>query len=236
MVDLDLPRAHRWPLTLRFGPLALRPIERRDAAELRQLRARNREWTGPWDTTVPPQGVPRSLTFGRMVAEQRARGRAATQLSWLLTLDPGAAGGGEARRRRRAPIVGQLTVADIVYGAGRFASIGYWIDEGHAGRGLVPLAAAIATDYCFEVLELHRLEICIRPENQRSLRVVDKLGYRREGLRPRYLHIDGDWRDHLVFVMTSEDCPAGGLVRALVEQRVQDAATNPAKAAGDAVD
>ncbi|SCQ70958.1 Hypothetical protein PFR_JS20-2_397 [Propionibacterium freudenreichii] len=58
MVDLDLPRAHRWPLTLRFGPLALRPIERRDAAELRQLRARNREWTGPWDTTVPPQGVP----------------------------------------------------------------------------------------------------------------------------------------------------------------------------------
>ncbi|MCT3015780.1 GNAT family N-acetyltransferase, partial [Propionibacterium freudenreichii] len=51
MVDLDLPRAHRWPLTLRFGPLALRPIERRDAAELRQLRARNREWTGPWDTT-----------------------------------------------------------------------------------------------------------------------------------------------------------------------------------------
>lgn len=185
------------------------------------LRARNRQWTGPWDATIPAQGRPQALTFSELVKRQRARGRAASQLSWLITLSsprpPGNGRGRRARRERSAPIVGQVTVSDIVYGAGRFASIGYWIDQAHAGQGLVPLAVAIACDYCFEVLELHRVEICIRPENQRSLRVVDKLGFTCEGMRRRYLHIDGDWRDHLVYVMIREDCPSGGLVRYLAD-------------------
>ena len=60
---------------------------------------------------------------------------------------------------------------------------------------------------------LHRIEIAIRPENVRSLRVVAKLGFRPEGLRPRYLHIDGDWRDHLVFALNAEEVPEGLLRR-----------------------
>jgi ribosomal-protein-alanine N-acetyltransferase len=56
---------------------------------------------------------------------------------------------------------------------------------------------------------LHRVEICIRPENRNSRRVVEKLGFREEGLRPRFLHIDGAWRDHLVYVLTAEEVPAG---------------------------
>jgi ribosomal-protein-alanine N-acetyltransferase len=56
---------------------------------------------------------------------------------------------------------------------------------------------------------LHRVEINIRPENRNSRRVVEKLGFREEGLRPRFLHIDGDWRDHLVYVLTTEEVPRG---------------------------
>jgi ribosomal-protein-alanine N-acetyltransferase len=71
----------------------------------------------------------------------------------------------------------------------------------------------MAIDYCFRVLRLHRVEINIRPENTASLRVVHKLGLRPEGLRERYLHIDGDWRDHLAFAVTAEEVPDGLLAR-----------------------
>jgi ribosomal-protein-alanine N-acetyltransferase len=63
----------------------------------------------------------------------------------------------------------------------------------------------MATDYCLGTLGLHRMEINIRPENAASLRVVDKLGFRDEGLRVKYLHIDGAWRDHRTFALTSEE-------------------------------
>ena len=82
-----------------------------------------------------------------------------------------------------------------------------------AGRGIMPVAVALAGDYCFEVLGLHRLEIAIRPENSSSLRVVEKLGFFEEGQRRSYLHIDGAWRDHRVFSMLREDCPQGLLAR-----------------------
>ena len=69
----------------------------------------------------------------------------------------------------------------------------------------MPTAVAMAVDHCFGPVGLHRVEINIRPENAASLRVVAKLGFRPEGLRPRYLHIDGDWRDHLVFALNAEE-------------------------------
>ena len=76
----------------------------------------------------------------------------------------------------------------------------------------MPRGVALAADYCWQVLQLHRVEIAIRPENAPSLRVVEKLGFREEGLRPRFLHIDGDWRDHRVFALNREEVPAGGLI------------------------
>jgi ribosomal-protein-alanine N-acetyltransferase len=75
------------------------------------------------------------------------------------------------------------------------------------------VAVALATDYAMITMGLHRIEICIRPENTASLRVVEKLGFRHEGRRPRYIHIAGDWRDHEVFALTAEEVPNGVLSR-----------------------
>jgi ribosomal-protein-alanine N-acetyltransferase len=75
----------------------------------------------------------------------------------------------------------------------------------------------MATDHCFRVLGLHRMEINIRPENAPSLRVVEKLGFRPECLRPRYLHINGAWADHRSFALTAEEVPGGLLDRWLRE-------------------
>src|SRR5690606_25302271 len=111
---------------------------------------------------------------------------------------------------------GQLNVSGISYGSLASASIGYWVSERFAGKGLTPTAVALATDYCFFELGLHRMEICIRPENQASLRVVEKLGFRYEGLRRSYTHIAGAWRDHFCFALVVEEVSTGVLQRCVV--------------------
>jgi ribosomal-protein-alanine N-acetyltransferase len=107
------------------------------------------------------------------------------------------------------------------------ATIGYWIAEEFAGRNVTPISVALATDICFRELNLHRVEICIRPENRASLRVVEKLGFRYEGYRRRYIHIDGDWRDHYAFALVREDVPEGVLRRWVAGRVPPDAATVP---------
>jgi [ribosomal protein S5]-alanine N-acetyltransferase len=101
--------------------------------------------------------------------------------------------------------VGQLTVTGVTWGSSRSAQIGYWIAESHAGRGIIPMAVAMACDHCLTSMGLHRIEIAIRPENVASLRVVKKLGFNEIGLAPRYLHINGHWADHLLFAITAEE-------------------------------
>ena len=77
--------------------------------------------------------------------------------------------------------------------------------QSHAGRSIIPTAVALVCDHLFEVAELHRVEIAIRPENVASLRVVHKLGFTEIGLAPGYIHIAGAWRDHRVFQLVRDD-------------------------------
>jgi ribosomal-protein-alanine N-acetyltransferase len=192
-----------WPVTLRSGDLALRPLRQSDRAEWMALRSRNKEWLAPWEASNPHPdgGLP---TFREMARSLTHQAREGSALPFVITLDE--------PRRRRAPIVGQLTVSSIVWGSALTATLGYWVDRGHAGRGIAPTAVALATDHCLGELGLHRMEINIRPENAASLRVVEKLGFRHEGLRPRFLHINGAWADHESFALTAEEIPQGGLL------------------------
>lgn len=146
-----------------------------------------------------------------MVRDLRAQARAGQCLPFVITYTEIGEGSGAPAGTER--LVGQLTVTGITLGSARWGHIGYWIDQAYAGRGITPTAVALATDHCFNVLKLHRIEINIRPENTASLRVVEKLGFRLEGRRPRYLHIDGDWRDHLTFALHAEEVPEGLLTR-----------------------
>lgn len=110
-------------------------------------------------------------------------------------------------------LAGQLTVANIIWGSSCSASIGYWLDRDVAGHGVIPTAVALVTDHCFGSVGLHRVEINIRPENTASLRVVEKLGFRDEGVRRRLLHINGSWADHRSYALTTEELPGGLLAR-----------------------
>ena len=189
-----------WPVTLECGDLILRPIRYRDKKEWTEVRSRNNEWLAPWEASNPAIGgaLP---DYRQMVRSLKHQAAQATALPFLIT---------ERTPRSAAPvIVGQLTVSSIVWGSAMMATLGYWVDQARAGHGIAPTAVAMATDHCFQALGLHRMEINIRPENGPSLRVVEKLGFRDEGYRPRFLHINGEWADHRSFALTVEEVPEG---------------------------
>lgn len=188
-----------WPATLTSGEITLRPVSRSDAPAWREIRRRNAEWLKPWDATVPPGGDIRPTSYPALVRRLKRMARQGTTLPFALVVD--------------GRFAGQVTVNNIVRGSAQFASIGYWLDQRYAGRGIMPRAVAMAIDHCFTTVGLHRVEVCIRPENTNSLRIVEKLGLREVGLAPLFLHIDGAWRDHRIFAVTVEECPGGLLAR-----------------------
>lgn len=203
--EISRQGSHRWPVTLQHGGVRLRPMRVRDRAAWESVRRVNRDWLLPWEATVPPGGEPGPPSFGALVRLLNHQARQGRMLPWLLVWDeslgedPGAKG----------VLAGQVTVSGITRGSANFAQIGYWVDQRLAGRGIVPTAVAMATDYCFFGMNLHRMEVAIRPENGKSLRVVEKLGFRHEGLRPGYLHINGGWRDHEVFALNADEVGEG---------------------------
>jgi ribosomal-protein-alanine N-acetyltransferase len=191
-----------WPATLTDGDVTLRPLRMRDGKAWTESRRRNIEWLRPWEAT-PPNGPSMfgvsGTVFTTMTRRLRADARAGRALPFVITLD--------------GKFAGQLNVAGIVRGSMDSAHIGYWVDQRVAGRGVMPTAVALVVDHCLGPVGLHRIEVNIRPENVASRRVVEKLGFREEGVRERYLHIAGDWRDHVTYALVRDDLPNGLLYR-----------------------
>ena len=177
--------------------MTLRPLHhRRDMRAWLELRARNRDWTGPWDSTSPHREP--LYSFRQMVKFQDSEARDGRILPWALAID--------------GQLAGQVHIFSIVRGAQQGGTVGYWIGHEFAGHGFIPAAVALAMDYAFAVERLHRIEINIRPENTNSLRVVEKLGLRDEGVRRAFLHINGQWCDHRTFAITAPEVGAGGML------------------------
>jgi ribosomal-protein-alanine N-acetyltransferase len=202
-MDLSVPREH--------GPVGIRLVRNRDARPLQDHLMHNRAWLERWEATSPDGPVSLDMRLGirRLLQQYRDGGGVPLVMEYDGT------------------VVGQLNVWGIARGSLASGSIGYWVSERFAGHGITPTAVALATDVCFRELSLHRMEICIRPENAASLRVVEKLGFRYEGLRRKYIHIDGDWRDHYAFALVREEVPEGVLQRWVQGRAPQDAATVP---------
>ena len=186
-------------MVLQDGDVLLRPLRRRDAAEWLRLRAVNADWLAPWEATMPPSEPSPALTFSRYVRSLDAEGRAGKAVHLAIELD--------------GALAGRVSISGIMRGALSSAFIGYWVSREVAGQGVAPTALALAIDHCFTGLGLHRVEVNVRPENHASLRVVEKLGLRDEGLRERFLHIDGRWADHRSFALTADEVPEGMATR-----------------------
>ena len=198
-------------IVLRHKDLELSPIRLRDRANYLRIREINREWFLPWDATLPPnQKNSDSLSEGVF---DPASNEAFFSIYFASKKSNRAGTGLTLAMRTRGKQIGLITAANLTYGAARNCQIGYWIDQRFAGRGYTPRAVALLIDYLLVERNFHRVEIAIRPENEASLRVVQKLSLRPEGLRPRYLHIAGDWRDHEIFAIDSSEIGTGLISR-----------------------
>ncbi len=192
-----------WPAVLEDGDVRLRPLRRRDGKAWLALRAVNARWLERWEASSPVPTEGPAPTFGEFVRMLSAQARQGSALPFAVD--------------HRGQLAGQVTVSSIVYGSLRSASIGYWVSQHVAGQGVIPTSVALVTDHCFGPVGLHRVEANVRPENTASRRVVEKLGFREEGLHRRYLFIDEQWRDHVSFAILAEDAP-GGVLRRLVDR------------------
>lgn len=192
-----------WPAQLNAGPVGLRPPRLRDGKAWSETRLRNEMWLLKWEPSSPHSWIERNSlsAWPPLLSALRKAGRGGTMLPFVVTY------GGR--------LVGQMNVSNVVHGVLRSCTVGYWVDKDVAGRGVTPTALAMVIDHCFAQAGLHRVEVDIRPENAASLRVVEKLGLRREGYYERFLDIDGGWRDHVAFAITAEEARARSVLSRL---------------------
>lgn len=194
------------PLRVRAGLVGLRPVRLRDGAAWSAIRIRDEGHLAPWEPSLPGPWMQRnsSVEWPARWLRLRSAARRGIALPFAVTVD--------------GRFAGHVIVGNVVREPLLSAYVGYWVDSRLAGGGIITTAVATVVDHCFGPVGLHRLEATVRPENAASLRVLDKLGFREEGLFRRYLDVDGQWRDHLCYALTAEELPRGGLAARLVAQ------------------
>jgi ribosomal-protein-alanine N-acetyltransferase len=187
------------------GAVSLRGLRMRDGPAWIDVRLRNERWLTPWEA-LPPAAAGLSWAarhtvpaYTAMLRTMNRQIRAGTLVAFGIWVED--------------RLVGQVTVGAISRGAINSGSLGYWIDERVAGRGIMPAAITAVAVHCFGPLGLHRLEADIRPRNLPSRRVAAKLGFTEEGVHRSFLFIEGAYRDHLCHTLLAEDAAAAALRR-----------------------
>lgn len=189
--------------SLSHKDVSIRIVRMGDAKVLQALVLGNRQWLRPWEATNPHG--PNSFNLRAQIKALLRQERESQGLPFVIEY--------------RGKIVGQLNVSNILFGSVGSAILGYWIIPEVAGKSITPIAVALVTDYLLGEYGLHRVEIDIRPENESSLRVVEKLGFRYEGTKKGFIHINGDWRDHYIFALIADEV-SDGLLNQFVNGRV----------------
>lgn len=193
-MSLRHPSRTSTPIRLYGRRVLLRPLAANDFRTWSEVRQRNEEWLTTWEPrrseSLPDPSTSRSAFNNR--CQQRDRDRTSgTAYQFGLFID--------------RQVAGEVNLNNVIRGAMQSGTVGYWIDQRHAGNAYVAEAVVVVLQFAFEQLELHRLEVCIVPRNTRSIRIMEKLAIRDEGIAERYLEINGIWEDHVRFGITIEE-------------------------------
>jgi ribosomal-protein-alanine N-acetyltransferase len=172
----------------------LRAPQMSDYSEWTNLREASRAFLTPWEPTWPSDDLSRSA-FRRRLRRYAEDQRSDTSYAFFLF------------RKGDEALVGGLTLANIRRGVAQAGSLGYWIGEPFARRGLMSGAVQGLVPFAFGSLRLHRLEAACIPSNAASIRLLEKAGFSREGYAREYLCINGLWQDHLLFARLNGDRP-----------------------------
>jgi ribosomal-protein-alanine N-acetyltransferase len=182
------------PVRLYGRRVMLRPLAANDFRSWSEVRRRNEEWLTVWEPSRPAHQPDPVTDRGAFTSrcQQRDRDRASgSAYQFGLFIDQ--------------QVAGEVNLNNVIRGAMQSGTIGYWIDQRHAGQSYTAEAVVVVLQFAFEQLMLHRVEICIVPRNARSRRIMEKLAIRDEGIAERYLEINGTWEDHIRYGITAEE-------------------------------
>ena len=174
--------------------LLLRPLVSADYPAWAAVRVRNEDWLIPWEpqaTPGRPDVVRDPKAFASRCGARAREQQLGTAFAFGIFVD--------------GSFSGEVNLSSIRRGPLQSGDIGYWIDRDRAGNSYMSEAVAAVIRFGFDVVHLHRIEIDIIPRNARSLRVVEKLGLRQEGLAVGLVEINGVWEDHLRFAITTDE-------------------------------
>lgn len=178
--------------TIRGEKVVLRPPTMADYQQWSMLRAESRKFLAPWEPIWPADELSR-LGYRRRIKRYQREMREGSGYPFFVFSADGVA------------LLGGLTLSQIQRGVTQSGSLGYWMGERHANRGYMSDAVRTLVSYTFDILRLHRIEAACLPHNAASTRLLEKVGFSREGYARSYLCIDGRWQDHLLYAMVNDD-------------------------------
>lgn len=184
-------------LLLRFGRYLIRPPRLDDFDTWARARGESRAFLEPWEPLWPSDDLTRGA-FRRRLARYDAEIRRDEAYPFLIFTED------------NRTVVGGLTLGNVRRGVAQTASLGYWMAEKQAGRGIMTGAVLEVCRHGFASLRLNRIEAACLPENAPSIRLLEKAGFLPEGRARDYLCIAGHWRDHLLFARLASDKVGSG--------------------------
>lgn len=182
----------RRKIRLETERMTLRPPIHSDFREWAALRDASREFLTPWEPTWNSDHLTRKAFTNRVYWANRAIANE-TDIPLFLT------------RRDDGVLLGAITLSNIRRGPAQAGTTGYWIGEAFAREGYMREAIAAVVHYAFETLDLSRMEAGCLPENTPSRRLLEKCGYKYEGVAQSYLQINGRWRNHVLYANLRRD-------------------------------
>lgn len=200
MTELARPTGVSLRTAIETERLLLRPARSTDIAALAAALRRNDTHLRPWSPLQTPQKSERRVSLAAVAKEVAAARRAwrRDDAYIFLLFARGSA-------KEKGAIVGRINLGRVLRGPFQNSFLGYWIDAAYQGQGLMTEAVAAVVQFAFGDLGLHRVQASVMPRNRASVRVVEKVGFRYEGLSRSYLQIAGKWEDHAIYAVTRED-------------------------------
>ena len=168
------------------GRMILRPPVHADFRHWAALREQSAEFLVPWEPRWARDHLSRKSFVNRVYWASRSIAQG-TALPLFM------------ERREDGRLIGAITLDNIRRGPAQAGTIGYWIGAPHAREGYMREALTAMVHHAFEVLDLSRLESACLPENKASRGLLEKCGYKYEGVAQSYLQIDGRWRNHVLY-------------------------------------
>lgn len=174
------------------GRVALRTPQMSDYPAWAELRANSRDFLMPWEPLWAPDELSRASFRRRVRHYLRDLREDVGYALFIYDLDSTA-------------LVGGLTLCNVRRGVTQSCTLGYWVGAKYANQGYMTEAVRAIVPFVFDSLELHRLEAACLPNNTASMRLLERTGFKREGLARRYLRINGVWQDHLLYALLDSD-------------------------------